>query len=121
LSREMLERAPQAAPADAAQHARTVERLREVLRTQDRLGLLDLLGVTAMALASKPRALHTETLALVAEDGELRAWLPAREFGDRNGNDSGFTPVVCMGAAGRALPGPHSLAASNEFALARVA
>jgi RNA polymerase sigma factor (sigma-70 family) len=115
LSREAREGAPQAAPADAAQHARTVERLRDVLRAQDRRGLLDLLGVTATA--SVPRALHTETLALVAEDGELLAWLRANDYD----NDSGFTPVVCMGAAARALPGPHSLAASNEFALARVA
>ncbi|NLP62192.1 sigma-70 family RNA polymerase sigma factor [Paraburkholderia sacchari] len=39
-------------PADAAQHALAVERLREVLRAQDRVGLMDLLGVTATALAA---------------------------------------------------------------------
>lgn len=44
------EASPQAAPADAAQHARTVERLREVLLAQDPVGLMDLLGVTATAL-----------------------------------------------------------------------
>ncbi len=39
-------------PGDAAQHALTVERLREVLHAQDRVGLMDLLGVTATALAA---------------------------------------------------------------------
>jgi RNA polymerase sigma factor (sigma-70 family) len=39
-------------PADAAQHARAVERLREVLHAQDRAGLMDLLGVTATALVA---------------------------------------------------------------------
>lgn len=100
---------PQAAPADVAQHARTVERLREVLHAQDRMGLMDLLGVTATALASAsalslPRALRAEMLALdgepgvalIAEDGELCAWLHVRERGD----DSGFMPVVCMAATG---------------------
>ncbi|WP_322049146.1 sigma-70 family RNA polymerase sigma factor [Paraburkholderia sp. J67] len=108
LAREV---SPQAAPADAAQHARTLERLREVLHAQDRLGLMDLLGVTATALAvasavasDAPRALRAETLALdgepgvalLAEDGELAAWLHVSESGDQRG----FTPVVCVAAAG---------------------
>lgn len=107
LSREA---SPQVAPADAAQHARTVERLREVLHAQDRIGLMDLLGVTATALASAsasslPRAaLRVEMLALdgepgvalVAPDGELAAWLHVRQSGD--GQRS--MPVVRMAAAG---------------------
>ncbi len=129
------------APADAAQHARTVERLREVLHTQDRLGLLDLLGVTATALAgacasSQPRPLGVEKPAL-AGAGEWCAWLHVRER-DRNG-DSGFMPVVCVdasstlenanpafgGAAVRALLAQYRQytqhAASNEAALAVLA
>ncbi|MBN3858801.1 sigma-70 family RNA polymerase sigma factor [Paraburkholderia sp. Ac-20340] len=100
--------APQAAPADAAQHARTLERLRDVLHAQDRIGLMDLLGVTATALAcasgGAPRALRAEMLALdgepgialLAADGELAAWLHVREADD----GQGFMPVICAAGAG---------------------
>jgi RNA polymerase sigma factor (sigma-70 family) len=146
LSREARE----SAPADAAQHARTVERLREVLHAQDRPGLMDLLGVTATALASAsasrlPRALRAETLALdgepgvalIAEDGALCAWLHVRER-ERSG-DGGVMPVVCLGGsatlenANRAFGGAAvravlaqyrhytQHAASNEAALAVLA
>ncbi|WP_321890168.1 sigma-70 family RNA polymerase sigma factor [Paraburkholderia bannensis] len=107
------EPAPQAAPADAAQHARTVERLRDVLHAQDRSGLMDLLGVRATALASAsglPRTLRAAMLALdgkpgvalIAEEGELVAWPKTpitREDceGDRGKN---ATPVVCVAATG---------------------
>ncbi|MBB3255388.1 RNA polymerase sigma-70 factor (ECF subfamily) [Paraburkholderia bannensis] len=143
LSREVRE-VYESAPADAAQHARTVERLREVLHTQDRPGLLDLLGVTATAPAgcasSLPRPLGVEKLAL-ARGGDLCAWLHVRERErDRNRNgDSGFMPVVCVdasstlenanpafgGAAVRALLAQYRQytqhAASNEAALAVLA
>ncbi|CAB3786267.1 hypothetical protein LMG28688_02230 [Paraburkholderia caffeinitolerans] len=128
-------------PADAAQHALTVERLREVLHAQDRVGLMDLLGVTATALASattdammnaaagRPftragaagapsvvhapvRSLRTESLVLdgepgvvlVAEDGELAAWLHIGET-----DDGRVTPVVCVAATA----GSSALRAAN--------
>ena len=111
------EAAPQAAPADKVQHARTVERLRDVLHAQDRVGLMDLLGVTATALvassvaevaqrhgtheAPPARVLRAEALALggepgvalVAQDGALAAWLHVRD--DRYGLPE---PVVCVAA-----------------------
>lgn len=52
------------APADAAQHARTVERLREVLHAQDRTGLMDLLGVTATALIVASTAASVADMAV---------------------------------------------------------
>lgn len=111
------EAAPQAAPADKVQHARTVERLRDVLHAQDRVGLMDLLGVTATALVASSvaevahrhgtqetlpaRVLRAEALALggepgvalVAQDGALAAWLHVRD--DRYGLPE---PVVCVAA-----------------------
>ncbi|WP_321962946.1 sigma-70 family RNA polymerase sigma factor [Paraburkholderia sp. J7] len=114
------EAAPQAAPADKVQHARTVERLRDVLHAQDRAGLMDLLGVTATALvassvgevtevtrrhgaqeAAVAPVLRAEALALdcepgvalVAQDGALAAWLHVRD--DRYGLPE---PVVCVAA-----------------------
>ncbi|WP_167338392.1 sigma-70 family RNA polymerase sigma factor [Paraburkholderia oxyphila] len=120
------------APADAAQHALTVERLREVLHAQDRAGLMDLLGATATALvaagatadtavAHRSRAgtgavaisgvahapmrrLRAEMLALdgepgvalVAEDGELAAWLHVSVA-----DDGRAAPVVCVAATAR--------------------
>ncbi|WP_322032321.1 sigma-70 family RNA polymerase sigma factor [Paraburkholderia sp. J76] len=112
------EAATQAAPADKARHARTVERLRDVLHAQDRAGLMDLLGVTATALvvasmaeaadparatreAPTARALRAEALALdgqpgvalVAQNGVLAAWLHVRD--DRDGSPE---PVVCVAA-----------------------
>lgn len=111
------EAAPQAAPADKVQHARTVERLRDVLHAQDRVGLMDLLGVTATALvvssvaelarrhdtqeAPPARVLRAEALALggepgvalVAQDGALAAWLHVRD--DRYGLPE---PVVYVAA-----------------------
>ncbi|WP_321947150.1 sigma-70 family RNA polymerase sigma factor [Paraburkholderia sp. J10-1] len=111
------EAAPQAAPADKVQHARTAERLRDVLHAQDRVGLMDLLGVTATALVASSVAgaahrhgtqvappahiLRTEALvldgepgvALVAQDGALAAWLHVRD--DRYGLPE---PVVCVAA-----------------------
>ncbi|QGZ55427.1 sigma-70 family RNA polymerase sigma factor [Paraburkholderia acidiphila] len=115
------EAAPQAAPADKVQHARTAERLRDVLHAQDRVGLMDLLGVTATALvtssvaeaaevvaqrhgtqeATAGRVLRAEALALdgepgvalVAQDGALAAWLHVRD--DRDGLPE---PVVCVAA-----------------------
>ncbi|WP_322072090.1 sigma-70 family RNA polymerase sigma factor [Paraburkholderia bannensis] len=104
------EPAPQAAPADAAQHARTVERLRDVLHAQDRSGLLDLLGVRATALASAtglPRTLRAAMLALdgkpgvapIAEDGELVAW-PITGEDCEGDNGENATPVVCVAATG---------------------
>ncbi|QBQ96831.1 sigma-70 family RNA polymerase sigma factor [Paraburkholderia pallida] len=130
------------APADAAQHALTVERLREVLHAQDRAGLMDLLGATATALvaagatagtagtagtaadtvparslragtgavamsgvARAPmRRLRAEMLALdgepgvalVAEDGELAAWLHVVVA-----DDGRPAPVVCVAATAR--------------------
>ncbi|MBN3814465.1 hypothetical protein, partial [Paraburkholderia sp. Ac-20347] len=99
---------PQSAPADTARHALAVDRLREVLHTQDRAGLLDLLGVTATALtqageATEVHALHAETLmldgapgvALIAQDGALAAWLHVRED-----DDGRAAPVVCVAARG---------------------
>lgn len=107
--------APRAAPADKAQHVRTVERLRDVLLAQDRAGLMDLLGVTATALvaasaagahgahvmheASVVRVLHAEALALegepgvaiVGQDGELAAWLHVGVGPHGRGG-----PVVCV-------------------------
>ncbi|WP_322055439.1 sigma-70 family RNA polymerase sigma factor [Paraburkholderia bannensis] len=114
------EPSPQAAPADAAQHARTVERLREVLHAQDRSGLMDLLGVRAAALASAsglPRTLRAAMLALdgkpgvaqIAEDGELVAWpiTPTTPItredceGDNGTSVTAITPpVVCAAATG---------------------
>ncbi|CAM2179949.1 RNA polymerase sigma-70 factor, ECF subfamily [Paraburkholderia sacchari] len=97
-------------PADAAQHALTVERLREVLHAQDRVGLMDLLGVTATALAADTplRGLRAEALALdgepgvvlVTEDGELAAWLHIGVA-----DDGRAAPMVCVAATagGRAL------------------
>ncbi|MFX1761250.1 sigma-70 family RNA polymerase sigma factor [Paraburkholderia sp. A1RI-2L] len=140
------------APADAAQHALTVERLREVLHAQDRVGLMDLLGVTATALAVAgatmsaaasaaasaamnaasgsmvPRAgaeveagiagtplrgLRAETLSLdgepgvvlVAEDGELVAWLHIGLA-----DDGRAAPVVCVAATA----GGSALRAANR-------
>jgi RNA polymerase sigma-70 factor (ECF subfamily) len=111
------EAAPQAVPADKVQHARTVERLRDVLHEQDRVGLMDLLGVTATALvaasaaavserhatneAPVARVLRAEALALdgepgvalVGQDGELAAWLHVRDAGDGRPE-----PVVCIAA-----------------------
>jgi RNA polymerase sigma factor (sigma-70 family) len=114
------EAAPQVAPlerAGKAQHARTVERLRDVLHAQDRAGLMDLLGVTATALvaASVPAVparhaaqetlaapvLHAEALALdgqpgvalIGHDGELAAWLHVRAA-----CNGGHEPVVCVAA-----------------------
>ena len=55
------------APAEAAQQALTVERLRDVLHAQDRTGLMDLLGVTATALVAASAA--TGTAALRAQTG----------------------------------------------------
>ncbi|MDR3096804.1 MAG: sigma-70 family RNA polymerase sigma factor [Paraburkholderia sp.] len=134
-ARERLVREPAArpvAPADAAQYALTVERLREVLHAQDRTGLMDLLGVTATALvvasAAEPRAgtgaasrvapaaargLRTELLALdgepgvalVAEDGELAAWLHVSVAGDGRA-----LPVVCVAASA----GDSALQAANR-------
>ncbi|SDC28053.1 sigma-70 family RNA polymerase sigma factor [Paraburkholderia lycopersici] len=119
------EAAPRAAPADKARHARTVERLREVLRAQDRAGLMDLLGVTATALvaasaasvpaghAASARPLRAEALALdgepgvalVAQNGELAAWLHVRTArGGRN------EPIVCSAAMGDA----NALQAANR-------
>lgn len=126
------EAAPHAAPADKVRHARTVERLRDVLHAQDRVGLMDLLGVTATALvtasaagvasvraghgtqeAPVARLLRAETLALdgeagvalVAQDGELAAWLHVRA--DRDGSPE---PVVCIAA----MEGGAVLQAANR-------
>ncbi|MCG5072966.1 sigma-70 family RNA polymerase sigma factor [Paraburkholderia tagetis] len=132
------------APADAAQHALAVERLREVLHAQDRAGLMDLLGVTATALvvasttvsaaasaaasAAVPRtgtvaasgvahapvrglcaemlALDGEPgIALVAEDGELAAWLHVGVAVDGRA-----LPVVCVAATA----GGSALQAANR-------
>lgn len=134
--------------ADAAQHARAVERLREVLHAQDRAGLMDLLGVTATALAAAsavgnagnaaavtPRAgtgatlvvasapvrnLRAEMLvldgepgvALVADDGELAAWLHVGVA-----DDGRTLPVVCVAATVR---GSALLAANRAFGASAV-
>ncbi|WP_321930895.1 sigma-70 family RNA polymerase sigma factor [Paraburkholderia guartelaensis] len=128
------EAAPQAAPADKAQHARTVERLRDVLHAQDRVGLMDLLGVTANALvvasaaeesrseipqeAPVARALRAEALALdgepgvalVAQDGVLAAWLHLRDDGDGLPE-----PVVCVAGMEEGSAGPaNRLQAANQ-------
>jgi hypothetical protein len=102
------------APADPAQHARVVERLREVLQAQDRAGLMDLLGLTVagaqradetvaaldVSMAAMARgALYAEALtldgepgiALIAEDGELTAWLHVRVAAEVCAE-----PVVCI-------------------------
>lgn len=117
------------APVDAGQHARAVERLREVLHAQDRMGLMDLLGVTVTALmAASVTAPHVAAgvgaapgfaraaagslraemlvldgepgVALVAQDGELAAWLHVSVA-----DDGRAKPVVCVAASagGRAL------------------
>ncbi|WP_051381374.1 sigma-70 family RNA polymerase sigma factor [Paraburkholderia mimosarum] len=123
------EAAPHAAPADKARHARTVERLRDVLHAQDRAGLMDLLGVTATALVaasvagvSSSRAGHEAPTAsllraealslegepgvvLVAQDGELAAWLHLCD-----GGDGRLEPVVCVAAAGAG----RALSAANR-------
>ncbi|HEV3430553.1 MAG TPA: sigma-70 family RNA polymerase sigma factor [Paraburkholderia sp.] len=110
LAREASPQSVRTDAADAAQHARTVERLRDVLHAQDRIGLMDLLGVTATALATasashQPRAaLRVEMLALdnepgialVAGDGELAAWLHVSESDD----GLGAMPVICVAAGG---------------------
>ncbi|HKR42053.1 MAG TPA: hypothetical protein VJU59_20670, partial [Paraburkholderia sp.] len=128
------EAAPQAAPVDKGQHARTVERLRDVLHAQDRVGLMDLLGVTASALvaasvaeaahgqapqeAPAARVLRAEALALdgepgvalVAQDGALAAWLHVRD--DRDGLPA---PVVCVAAMEEGSVGPaNRLEAANR-------
>jgi RNA polymerase sigma factor (sigma-70 family) len=114
------EAAPQAVPADKARHAHTVERLRDVLHAQDRVGLMDLLGVTATALVTASAAgvhashlaheapvaslLRAEALALDGEpgvaliglDGELQAWLHLRA-----GRKGGHEPVVCVAGMGQ--------------------
>ncbi|MFP6558203.1 sigma-70 family RNA polymerase sigma factor [Paraburkholderia sp. B3] len=104
-ARARLARAPEVrraseAPADPAQQARVVERLREVLEAQDRAGLMELLGLAVAGpqrvekaavldvsmTAMEQGALHAEALtlegepgiALVAENGELTAWLRVR-------------------------------------------
>jgi len=100
-----------------------------VLHAQDRAGLMDLLGVTATALVAASAAgvsggraahetpgacrLRAETLALegepgvvlVAQDGELAAWLHLRD-----GDDGRLEPVVCVAAAGAG----RALAAANR-------
>lgn len=132
------------APADAAQHALTVERLRELLHAQDRVGLMDLLGVTATALAVASATMNTTTnaaagtpapcagtgaaariadtprcglraetlvldgepgVALVAEDGELAAWLHIGVA-----DDGRAAPVVCVAATA----GGNALQAANQ-------
>ncbi|WP_051481608.1 sigma-70 family RNA polymerase sigma factor [Paraburkholderia nodosa] len=128
------EAAPRAAPADKVQHARTVERLRDVLHAQDRVGLMDLLGVTANALvaasvaevahgqasqeAHAAHVLRAEALALdgepgvalVAQDGALAAWLHVRD--DRDGLPE---PVVCVAAMEEGSAGPaNRLQAANR-------
>jgi RNA polymerase sigma-70 factor (ECF subfamily) len=126
------EAAPHVVPADKAQHARTVERLRDVLHAQDRMGLMDLLGVTATALvavsaagapgshvtnpAAAARVLRAEALALdgepgvalVGQDGELAAWLHVRDA--RDGTPE---PVVCVAASME--PGSAIHAANRAF------
>jgi RNA polymerase sigma factor (sigma-70 family) len=129
------EAAPQAVPEDKARHAHNVERLRDVLYAQDRVGLMDLLGVTATALVTASAAavcashaaqeaqeapeapvaslLRAEALALDGEpgvaliglDGELQAWLHVRA--GRNGRAE---PVVCVAAMG----GGGVLQAANQ-------
>jgi len=103
--------------------------LRDVLRAQDRAGLMDLLGVTAAAVVvasavgvsgsktghETPTAslLRAEALSLegepgvvlVAQDGELAAWLHLRDSGDGR-----LEPVVCVAAAGAG----RALAAANR-------
>jgi RNA polymerase sigma factor (sigma-70 family) len=132
LARGQALHAEPAAPTDAGQHALTVERLREVLHAQDRIGLLDLLGVTATALAvasaaaprvqigaqlgaacTPVRRLRAEMLALdgepgvalVAENGELAAWLHVRVA-----EDGRSEPVVRVASSAAA---PDLLAASH--------
>jgi RNA polymerase sigma factor (sigma-70 family) len=131
LAREQAAQRQREAPADPAQHARVVERLREVLQAQDRAGLMDLLGLTVAgarrvdetvaaldvsmaALAALARgALHAEALtldgepgvALVAEDGELTAWLHVRVTSGEHAE-----PVVCI-EAGAGMP---ALMAANR-------
>lgn len=121
------------APVDAGQHVLAVERLREVLHAQDRVGLMDLLGVTATALVAAsaaagmaaPRAaagvgaapgfaraaagsLRAETLALDGESGVALV----TEDGELAAwlhvsvaDDGRTEPVVCvaMSAGGRVL------------------
>ncbi|WP_052406216.1 sigma-70 family RNA polymerase sigma factor [Paraburkholderia heleia] len=128
------EAAPQAVPPDKVQHARTVERLRDVLHAQDRVGLMDLLGVTANALvaagaaeaaqgqapqeAPAARVVRAEALALdgepgvalVAQDGALAAWLHVRD-----GRCGLPEPVVCIAAMEEGSAGPaNRLRAANR-------
>jgi RNA polymerase sigma factor (sigma-70 family) len=105
------------APADPAQQARVVERLREVLEAQDRAGLMELLGfavagprhaektatvldvsMAAMAygkLRAEALTLEGEPgVALVAENGELAAWLRVRIV-----TAGRAKPVLCIEAS----------------------
>jgi RNA polymerase sigma factor (sigma-70 family) len=107
------------APADPAQQARVVERLREVLEAQDRAGLMELLGFavagtrhaekTVAALdvsmaVMEHGALRAEALtiegepgvALVDENGELAVWLSVRV---RVATAGRVKPVLCIEAS----------------------
>ena len=131
------EAAPQAAPVDKGQHARTVERLRDVLHAQDRVGLMDLLGVTASALvaASAPDVAHSQAtqeapaarelraealaldgepgVALVARDGALAAWLHVRD--DRDGLPEPVVSIAGIAALEEGSVGPaNRLQAANH-------
>ncbi len=116
LARARPVRQPREAPEDPAQQARVVERLREVLESQDRAGLIELFGlaVATPRRADEAAALDVSTAAvahgalraealtldgepgvvLVADNGELAAWLHVRVA---TAGDAG--PVLCIEAS----------------------
>jgi RNA polymerase sigma factor (sigma-70 family) len=120
LARAQPVRQPREAPADPAQQAHAVERLRQVLEAQDRAGLMELLGLAvaqpqprranetvaaaldASMTAVEHGALRAEALtldgepgvALVAENGDLAVWLHVRVASTGRGG-----PVLCIEAS----------------------
>lgn len=118
LAREHAAPKIREAPADPAQHARAVERLREVLQAQDRAGLMDLLGLTVALEAPMASMADVETgalraealtldgepgVALVAENGDLAAWLHVRVVAEAaETGAAGVEPVVRIEACANA-------------------